>query len=196
MTELTRKARLLLACIQEAGGGALEETAIRARVGFSHGSFSAARRELLLAGCIRMERSGRQAVYVVLDGHEAAGLPAVPLSCEERVAEVAADQAAPPAGGPQEMAAVFSAGEERQRAGMPEPASGPEIGRAVLSMPRVTGEFGSLDDWEMALTLELGDCLDVSESLTAPGEYLVYSHERDEAATYQVTLTESGVLVE
>lgn len=195
MTELTRKAQLLLACIREAGGGALEETAIRARVGFSHGSFSAARRELLLARRIRMERSGRQAVYVMLDADEAAGMPAMPLTCEERAAE-AADRPAPLAGLNRQVSAASAAAVAGRQAGMLAATPGPEIGRAVLSMPRVTGIFGSLEDWEMALTMELGGCLDVSGSLTAPGEYLVYSHARDEAARYQVTLTELGVLVE
>lgn len=62
---LTVKARVVYEDIAAMGGGKIEESSIRKRTGLSHGSFSAARRELVEAGKLALEKDGRQTVYVL-----------------------------------------------------------------------------------------------------------------------------------
>lgn len=62
---LTAKARLLYEDLLLVGGGKEAEGKIRARTGLSHGSFSAARQELIREGLLTVEKDGRQAVYVL-----------------------------------------------------------------------------------------------------------------------------------
>ena len=61
--ELTSKAELLLLDLQLNGGGALPEFDILKRTGLSHGSFSAARKELVEKGLLALSKAGRQTVY-------------------------------------------------------------------------------------------------------------------------------------
>ena len=60
---LTHKAVVLLDRIAALGGGALSEPDLREPIGQSHGTFSAARRELEERGFIRIERSGKITMY-------------------------------------------------------------------------------------------------------------------------------------
>lgn len=71
MVELTERAKRLLADIDAHGGGELDERAICARTGLSHGYFSGARRELVDAGCLEVRRVGRKPSYVVLQHADA-----------------------------------------------------------------------------------------------------------------------------
>ena len=71
MTEkFSLKAQALYAELQRRGGGAIDEYMVRTRLGISHGTFSAARRELLDAGVLQMEKEGRHPVYILHDLNE------------------------------------------------------------------------------------------------------------------------------
>lgn len=65
---LSAKAERLLMDFREHGGGALMEWEILKRTGFSHGSFCAARRELLGAGLLTLGKEGKQTVYILKEG--------------------------------------------------------------------------------------------------------------------------------
>ncbi|MBQ7497130.1 MAG: hypothetical protein IJU00_04755 [Selenomonas sp.] len=65
---LTAKAGRLLADFRAHGGGALMEWEILKRTGFSHGSFCAARRELIKAGLLMLGKEGKQTVYILREG--------------------------------------------------------------------------------------------------------------------------------
>ena len=163
---LTTKAQLLYADLTAMGGGKLEEALILARTGLSHGSFSAARRELVEAEKLRLEKEGRQTVYV--------------LTPQNTLLPEAGTQH------------ILGAGEaEPQRT--VEGADGVMMA-AVEEMPRVTGDFAGFDDWEEALMKQLGSCLDISEGLLA-GEYTVYSHDYEQEASYAVRVTDGGIRV-
>ena len=162
---LTAKARLVYEDIAALGGGKVAERAILARTGLSHGSFSAARKELVEAELLTLTKDGRQTVYVL--GKKAA---APPVPAAEPPSAFAPD---------------------------PETEAGPADGvmlAAVEEMPRVTGDFADFDDWEEALTEQLGSCLDISEGLIG-GEYTVYSHAYEQAASYVVQATAAGIRV-
>ena len=164
---LTTKARLLYADLTAMGGGKLEEVLILARTGLSHGSFSAARRELVEGGQLRLEKDGRQTVYVLTP--QGALLPELGTKC------------------------VLGAGEAEQQTAA-DGADGVMMA-AVEEMPRVTGDFAGFDDWEEALVKQLGSCLDISEGLL-DGEYTVYSHDYEQEASYAVRVTDAGIQVD
>ena len=63
---LSEKAERLLADFKAHGGGALMEWEILKRTGFSHGSFCAARKELIRAGLLALGKDGKQTVYILL----------------------------------------------------------------------------------------------------------------------------------
>jgi len=73
--ELTSKAELLLLDLQLNGGGALPEFDILKRTGLSHGSFSAARKELVEKGLLALSKAGRQTVYTLTTRAEDKPLP-------------------------------------------------------------------------------------------------------------------------
>ena len=60
---LTAKAKKLYACIQEKGGGVLEEWRMRDKTGLSHGSFCTARKELVAAGLLLLGKDVRKTTY-------------------------------------------------------------------------------------------------------------------------------------
>lgn len=62
-------------------------------------------------------------------------------------------------------------------------------------MPRVEGTFDSFDDWLSTLTMELGGCVNVSESLVSAGEYIVYAEDYGQEDRYTVTENEDGGVV-
>ena len=65
---LSEKAARLLNDFRENGGGALMEWQILKRAGFSHGSFCAARKELIKAGLLTLGKDGKQTVYILREG--------------------------------------------------------------------------------------------------------------------------------
>lgn len=65
---LSEKAERLWEDFQKNGGGKLTEWEILKRTGFSHGSFCAARRELIGAGLLTLGKDGKQTVYNLQEG--------------------------------------------------------------------------------------------------------------------------------
>ena len=63
-------------------------------------------------------------------------------------------------------------------------------------MERVTGRFGSFDEWTDVLIDTLGGNVDITESLVEDGAYQIHSYDRDCDDCYQVTATDDGILVE
>lgn len=173
-TELTSKAGLLLLDLQLNGGGALPEFDILKRTGLSHGSFSAARKELVAKGLLALSKSGRQTVYKLTARTEDKPLPSPSPA-------LSSGAAVPQAPAP---SAKMSGGDSSAEAGLAPsaPAGG--------SMPHVTGEFSSLDEWEEQLTASIGGCLDISQSLTDEEEYSVYSHDFETEDIYQVSMVD------
>lgn len=57
----------------------------------------------------------------------------------------------------------------------------------IQRMQRVTGEFSDFDEWTDALMNELGECLDIEQSLADEEEYSVYSHQHCQRDMYRVT---------
>ena len=195
------KAQALYAELERRGGGVIDEYLVRTRLGISHGSFSAARRELLDAGVLQLEKEGRHPVYIL---HGFAEMRAGAVAAAEAASEVrqAVGQAADRKKGGDGQARRSAAAASKAAPGEVSGAASREAGglqpmaQAVQSMPRVTGAFADMNDWEDALTMELGSCLDISASLTAEGEYTVYSHEYQQSDTYNVQEGECGILVE
>lgn len=177
-TELTSKAELLLLDLQLHGGGALPEFDILKRTGLSHGSFSAARKELVAKGLLALSKSGRQTVYTLTAGAEDKPLPS---------------PAAPSDPAPSTVAAAASDGAPSARPSARDNSArtcGATSAPAGGTMPHVTGEFCSLDEWEEQLTASIGGCLDISQSLTDEEEYSVYSHDFETEDIYQVSMVD------
>lgn len=187
MVKLTERAKRLLADIDAHGGGALDERAICARTGLSHGYFSGARRELVEAGCLEVRRVGRKPSYVVLQHADA--------SDGTTEAGTAAGVDSPAAPLPRPLG-------ERRRAqrdtacmsGAARPSDVMASGH-VSSLPRVVGDFCDLEDWQNALTDALGTVY-ISEALTGGGTYTVYACEHDAEDTYRLQFDEFGLHVE
>ena len=196
MTEkFSLKAQALYAELQRRGGGAIDEYMVRTRLGISHCTFSAARRELLDAGVLQMEKEGRHPVYILHDLNEMRVGAAAAAEAASEVRQAIGQAADRKMGGDgcfgRAAAACGTAVGEASTAAPLQP-----MAQTVQSMPRVTGAFADMNDWEDALTMELGSCLDISASLTAEGEYTVYSHEYQQSDTYNVQEGECGILVE
>ena len=172
--ELTSKAALLLLDLQLNGGGALPEFDILKRTGLSHGSFSAARKELVEKGLLALSKAGRQTVYQLTARAEDKPLlsPAAPSAPATSTGAAVPSDGATPAGD------SFADTDGAPSA----PAGG--------SMPHVTGQFCSLDEWEEQLTASIGGCLDISQSLTDEEEYTVYSHDFETEDIYQVSMVD------
>lgn len=195
MVKLTERAKRLLADIDAHGGGELDEQAICARTGLSHGYFSTARRELVDAGCLEVRRVGRKPSYVVLLPADKAGGAAE--------AGAAGSVDAPAASPPAPAAAVLPRplGERRRArrdaacvSGAARPLDIMASGH-VSSLPRVVGDFCDIDDWQIALTDALGTVY-ISEALTGGGTYTVYACEYDAEDTYHLQFDECGLHVE
>lgn len=187
MVKLTERAKRLLADIDAHGGGELDERAICARTGLSHGYFSTARRELVDAGCLEVRRVGRKPSYVVLQHADASG------GATEAGTAAGVDSLAAPL--PRPLG-------ERRRAqrdtacmsGAARPSDVMASGH-VSSLPRVVGDFCDLEDWQNALTDALGTVY-ISEALTGGGTYTVYACEHDAEDTYRLQFDECGLHVE
>lgn len=176
LDHLSRKAVILYGYIQGCGGGALDEWQMRDKTGLSHGTICAARKELVDAGLLTLGKDGRRTTYLLTNqADQSAGTQAeIDAKTETAPAEIAAPVEVPP------PPAV--------KAGLAKPATP----AAQVEMPRVAGVFNSFDDWLSTLTMELGGCVNVSESLITPHEYIVCSDEYDMEDRYIVTENEDG----
>ena len=181
--DLSRKAGLVYGYIQGCGGGAIDEWQMRDKTGLSHGSICAARKELVDAGLLTLGKDGRRTTYILTsqsdqsDGQQEEN----DRQAEPALAEVSKEPE-PPVDVP------------------PPPAPKAAMVKSVtheappqeIEMPRVAGTFNSFDDWLSTLTVELGGCVNVSESLVTPHEYIVYCDEYDGEDRYIVTENEDG----
>ncbi len=187
-TDLTPKAEKLLAYIQKAGGGVLDEWYIRDKTGLSHGTICAARKELVEKGLLRLGKEMRKMTYQLVDltGQLPKGNKAAPITSLTALPQ----QVAPPPPAKAVLAPV--AGKVKppaqpKKKPAPKPAN---VQEAI--MPRVTGDFADFDDWLMALNNEFGGCVDVSQSLVSGDEYTVFSPDYEGEDSYTVTENEDG----
>ena len=187
-TDLTPKAEKLLAYIQKAGGGVLDEWYIRDKTGLSHGTICAARKELVEKGLLRLGKEMRKMTYQLVDltGQLPKGDKAAPITSLTALPQ----QVAPPPPAKAVLAPV--AGKVKppfqpKKKPAPKPAN---VQEAI--MPRVTGDFADFDDWLMALNNEFGGCVDVSQSLVSADEYTVFSPDYEGEDSYTVTENEDG----
>lgn len=165
--QLSRKGKLLYDYIA-ANGSTIDEWKLRDATGLSHGSFWAARKELVEAGFLTLGKDGRKTTYELTVPPD--------LSKIDRMAEPTPLPAPPPMPAPQ---AVMVKPVKKEAA-------------PACDMPRVAGTFDSFDDWMATLTMELGGCVNVSESLTSPNEYIVYADGYDREDHYIVTENDFG----
>ena len=197
-TDLTPKAEKLLAYIQKAGGGVLDEWYIRDKTGLSHGTICAARRELVEKGLLRLGKEMRKMTYQLVDltgqlPKGKADTPIVSLTAAVRIApssETVSAQVAPPPPAKAVLAPVagkVKPPSQPKKKPAPKPAN---VQEAI--MPRVTGDFADFDDWLMALNNEFGGCVDVSQSLVSADEYTVFSPDYEGEDSYTVTENEDG----
>lgn len=154
---LSKPALLMLDSLVAIGGGAVPEKQIREMAGFSHGSFVAARRELVERGFIRCEPQGGNCspVYTLLNG-------TMPKPCADQPKRIC------------------------------EPQNDRKVNKEknlleeIPPMPRVTGYFSDIDAWTDELMNQLGECLDIQESLVDGNEYTIFSHEFCQYDRYHV----------
>ena len=194
-TDLTPKAEKLLAYIQKAGGGVLDEWYIRDKTGLSHGTICAARKELVEKGLLRLGKEMRKMTYQLVDltgqlPKGKADTPIVSLTAAVRIdpsSEAVSAQVAPPPPAKAVLAPVVKSPAQPKKKPAPKPAN---VQEAI--MPRVTGDFADFDDWLMALNNEFGGCVDVSQSLVSADEYTVFSPDYEGEDSYTVTENEDG----
>ena len=187
-TDLTPKAEKLLAYIQKAGGGVLDEWYIRDKTGLSHGTICAARKELVEKGLLRLGKEMRKMTYQLVDltGQLPKGNKAAPITSLTALPQ----QVAPPPPAKAVLAPVagkVKPPSQPKKKPAPKPAN---VQEAI--MPRVTGDFADFDDWLMALNNEFGGCVDVSQSLVSADEYTVFSPDYEGEDSYTVTENEDG----
>lgn len=185
-TDLTPKAEKLLAYIQKAGGGVLDEWFIRDKTGLSHGTICAARRELVEKGLLRLGKEMRKMTYQLVDltGQLPKGDKAAPITSLTALPQ----QVAPPPPAKAVLAPVTAKAKSAKKSA---PKSKPANVQEAI-MPRVTGDFADFDDWLMALNNEFGGCVDVSQSLVSGDEYTVFSPDYEGEDSYTVTENEDG----
>ena len=176
---LSRKAELLLAVLIRRGGGIVDEYLLRDGTGLSHGSIVAARRELVAGGWLRLGKKERKLVYILTGqgGNVSPQPPAMP-------AETAPTDLSPDRSSTVVNPCTETEGEDTGFARLIEP------------MERVTGRFGSFDEWTDVLIDTLGGNVDITESLVEDGAYQIHSYDHDCDDCYQVTATDDGILVE
>lgn len=181
--DLSRKAVILYGYIQGCGGGALDEWQMRDKTGLSHGTICAARKELVDAGLLTLGKDGRRTTYILTSQSdqsetqpEETDRKAEPAEVSKSAERTTPAEVPPP---PAPKAAIVK----------PVPHEAPP---QEAEMPRVTGTFNSFDDWLSTLTIELGGCVNVSESLITPHEYIVYCDEYGDEDRYIVTENDDG----
>ena len=187
--DLSRKAVILYGYIQGCGGGALDEWKMRDKTGLSHGTICAARKELVDTGMLTLGKDGRRTTYILTSqSDQSEGQQ------EESDQEDEVDRKA-------DSAEVSKSSELTTPAEVPPPPASKvamiktithETPPQEAEMPRVAGTFNSFDDWLSTLTIEFGGCVNVSESLVTPHEYIVYCDEYDGEDRYIVTENEDG----
>ena len=200
--DLSPKAALLLLDFQVGGGGALMEFDILKRTGLSHGSFSAARKELVEGGFLLLGKCGRQTVYTLTDKARASA----PAGFKEK--EAPAPPKAPAAGGKVVTAGakVVKSGGKVVKAGrqarneqivkIGAEARNEEVAASAPGdLPQVTGEFGSVEEWEEQLIQTIPGCLDITPSLVDEGEYTVYAHAYGAECVYAIEEVAGGCVV-
>lgn len=171
---MTQKAELVYREIKRRGGGVLEEYAVRTRCGISHGSFSAARKELVDAGLLQLGKEGRKTVYILPAQPQAAAAEAAPSA--ESAESGPKDCPEIPSKQTEAACPVEGAGEnrpiqpEKQKAAV-EVQAKPMIEQLPIRV-RVSGHFADLDDWTDALVDELGSdvslmCSDMGGQIAA-----------------------------
>ena len=213
--DLSPKAALLLLDFQVGGGGALMEFDILKRTGLSHGSFSAARKELVEGGFLLLGKCGRQTVYTLTDKARAsapAGFkekePAPPQDKATGGKAVSSPLKAPAAGGQVVTAGakVVKSGGKVVKAGrqarneqivkIGAEARNEEVAASAPGdLPQVTGEFGSVEEWEEQLIQTIPGCLDITPSLVDEGEYTVYAHAYGAECVYAIEEVAGGCVV-
>ena len=171
--KLTAKAEKLLAYIREAGGGALPEWKMRDKLAMSHGSFCAARRELVEAGVLVLGKDVRKTTYNLTN-----------LTGQPKCPEVTGQVHSSP-----KMTSQIQPPPQAKAAFMP-PARPQNVQEAI--MPRVTGDFADFDSWLMEVNDRLGGCVDVSQSLVDEGEFSIYAPEFDGEDTYTIRDNDDG----
>ncbi|WP_303816286.1 hypothetical protein [Selenomonas ruminantium] len=189
LDNLSRKAVILYGYIQGCGGGALDEWQMRDKTGLSHGTICAARKELVDAGLLTLGKDGRRTTYLLTSQAEKS---TGTLAESDRMTEPAPAEAAHPveAAEPKALTALVEVPPPPAvKAGVVKPAA---PAAAQAEMPRVTGTFESIDDWMGMLTVSLGGCVNVSESLVTPNEYSVWAEEYGMEDHYTVTENEYG----
>ena len=173
--KLTDKAQRLYDCIKEKGGGVIEEWRICDKTGMSHGSFVAARKELVAAGLLLLGKKVRKTTYQLVD-----------LTSQKMTSQKPATvPPLPPA------KVVLAPADSKGRKGRKQ-ADKPPLAVQEAIMPRVVGDFADFDDWMLALNEALGDCVDVSQSLVSSSEYIVFSSEYGGEDSYTVQENEYG----
>ena len=191
LDNLSRKAVILYGYIQGCGGGALDEWQMRDKTGLSHGTICAARKELVDAGLLTLGKDGRRTTYLLTSqADQSTGMQA---ESDGKVEPAPAEVAAPvEVAEPKDVAApVEVPPPPAVKAGLVKPAA-PAAPAAQAEMPRVTGTFESIDDWMGMLTVSLGGCVNVSESLVTRNEYSVWAEEYGMEDHYTVTENEYG----
>ncbi len=188
--KLTDKAERLYACIQKKGGGAIEEWWLRDQTGLSHGSFCAARKELVAAGLLVLGKDIRKTTYEVRNLTGKTGAEDA-LTCQKEERAVLTSQ---PCDGAALPCRKQHLPETAQAAAAKQAPRGGDFFFAS-PMPHVAGTFFDFDEWTDALMNALGECLDISESLVEEGTYTVYSHDFESEDTYHTETTSEGFIV-
>ena len=164
---LSNNAKKVYEVIKAAGGGVIDEYKILNRADMSHGSFSAARKELIDAGMLSLDKDGRKTVYIVN----------ADTSNDTSKSDVKSADT-PPADKPPAPPPRSSARPPVRR----QPKALASV--SVNKMPRVTGEFTDIDEWEDALISRIGGCVDISQ--IDDTHYEVTAYDLDETARYTV----------
>lgn len=169
-------------------GGAIEEKRLLRETGISHGSLSAARKELAEGGFLRVEKVGRMASYQLTEK----GIDELGFDAPAAAAPAASAPAEkPPAGGTKATAKKPPAPyAQRTTVAKPRPSGQEMAAFHVSDMPRVTGTFADRDDWEDTLTARIGGCVNIDEE--DDGLFRVQSSDYDEETVYYVTEDEDG----
>lgn len=169
----------LLAYLAAKEGGEVGEAAILEATKMSHGSFVAARRNLVECNLITYTpRGGNRPPYYVV----------MPPKADAKKIDAEKYAVSAPENAAWKAESVNTAAKSVRKQGKSVPSAPPKL-QVVLQLPRVTGEFSSRDDWEAALTDALGECVDIDYA----GDLCsVYSHAHDQRDEYQITALTSG----
>lgn len=208
---VTNHAQELYRAIESLGGGAIREQVLRTRAGcISHGTFSAARRELCEAGLIAIDRVARKPHYRLI--------------APERAAEVLAASAAIYGQGEEAVLAAKAEARATQAEIPPPQRKSPPLHVALMQkisedsldkkdmvritdsawelvpiaifheeLPHIAGHFADLADWLEALTEEFGD-FDLDEGTTTR-TYILYVPARRHEDHYEVWPMPDGLMV-